>query len=81
MATINALSINNKLADLADFIMTYIPLVVCLTETWLSASQPFTVPGYDCYRRDRPTQENRHNRNDLRGYGGVAILVRTEIFI
>ena len=80
VATVSARSINNKLADLADFLMTYHPLVVCLTETWLSASQPLTVPGYDCYRRDRPTQENRHNRNDLRGYGGVAILVRTGMF-
>ena len=72
VARINARSINNKLADLADFLMTYNPLVVCLTETWLSANQSLTVPGYYCYCRDQPTQENRHNRNDLRGYGGVA---------
>ncbi len=40
---------------------------LCLTETWLKQSTPtsvFTVPGYQCFRRDRP---------DGRG-GGVLFL-------
>ena len=45
---------------------------LCLTETWLKQSTPssvFTVPGYQCFRRDRP---------DGRG-GGVLFYVREGI--
>ena len=45
---------------------------LCLTETWLKQTTPasvFTVPGYQCFRRDRP---------DGRG-GGVLFYVRDNI--
>lgn len=45
---------------------------LCLTETWLKQTTPmsvFTVPGYQCFRRDRA---------DGRG-GGVLFYVKDDI--
>ena len=76
----NARSIRNKVAELTDFCSTWDPLFVSITETWLHGAQIFSIPGYDCYRRDRPTTENKTNRSELLAYGGVAPLVKSGVF-
>ena len=76
----NARSIRNKVAELTDFCSTWDPLFVSITETWLHGAQIFSIPGYDCYRRDRPTTENKTNRSELLAYGGVALLVKSGVF-
>ena len=39
----------------------------------MARSSTFSIPGYDCNRRDRPTTENKTNRSKLLVYGGVAL--------
>ena len=79
-ACITARCVRNKAAELLDFCSTYCPLVICITETWLSPLVHFSVPGCECYRRDRPMHENRVNSNELLAYGGVAMLVKSGAF-
>jgi len=78
--TVNCRSVVNKVAELVLQAEQCSPDIICLTETWLTAGTPLHVPGYLCHRRDRPTDENRVNANAARGYGGVAILVRENVF-
>ena len=80
VACINARSLRNKSAELSDFLTTSCPLVVCITETWLCPQISLSFPGYECFRRDRPTSENKINTNDFLAYGGVAILVKSSAF-
>lgn len=49
--------------------------MVCLTETWLSPHNAFSVPGFTIYRQDRPTSTHA-----TRSYGGVAILIKNGTF-
>lgn len=44
------------------------PIVITLSETWLTSEHSFRVPGYTCVREDRED-----------GYGGVAILIKNSI--
>eukprot|EP00117_Sycon_ciliatum_P035794 scpid83118/ scgid4819/ len=78
IVTINCRSVTNKLPELYAICHANKPTIICLTETWLSPSLLFSVPGYTCFRKDRSTHKNL--RSNLRGYGGVAILIRDGTF-
>lgn len=78
LVTINCRSVVNKTADLSVLASYHRPDIICLTETWLSPSVPFSVPGYSTHRRDRPSTRARM---DPRCYGGVAILTRSDAFL
>ena len=73
IVTINCRSVTNKLPELYAICHANKPTIICLTETWLSPSLLFSVPGYTCFCKDRSTHKNL--RSNLRGYGGVAILI------
>ena len=78
IACINARSIKNKHGELSEFIEQYKPDVIGITETWLSQPNSLVVPGYDFYRRDRPTADNKKSTDSFRGLAGVALLVRSD---
>ena len=80
LITMNCRSLVNKLAELSIVLESTKPSIVCLMETWLCPSVSLHVPGYSCFRRDRPAHENRNAHSFTRGYGGVAVLVRTDAF-
>lgn len=61
----NCLSIANKKSELVHIVNKHKPFIICLQETWLKQDSIFKIPGFACFRNDRPD-----------GYGGVAILVQ-----
>ena len=68
----NIRSIMNKRDELEELIATCCPLLVALTETWLSsdiADSEVAIPGYSVFRSDR----------DVRNGGGVMLLVRYDL--
>ena len=75
---INARSIKNKTAELAHICSTVKPLIVCITETWLSPQSSFTVLDMTVF--DRPPDENRSATDAIHAYGGVCIMVRSGMF-
>ena len=76
----NCRSVLNKLSELQIILDNLAPTIVCLTETWLCPSNLMHTTNYTWYRRDRPTVENIRSTDDSRGYGGVALLVRDNVF-
>ena len=77
---VNCRSVVNKVYELTILAEHTSAAIICLTETWLSHHTNLSIPGYMCFRRDRPSQENRSSTHSDRGYGGVAILVKEDIF-
>ena len=73
IGALNVQSLKPKLLELTDDITRNDYDVLLLSETWLRPSTPnrlLVIPGYTISRVDRP---------DGRGYGGVAILTKTDI--
>ena len=79
LVSLNCRSVVNKLSELCVIAECAKPDIICLTETWLCPSNPLSLSGYICIRRDRPPEDNR-SAHCSRGYGGVAVLVRSDSF-
>lgn len=63
---LNCHSIIHKKPEISQFLLNKKIQVACFSETWLKASDNFSIPNFICYRVDRP-------------YGGVCILVSNKI--
>ena len=71
IGSLNVQSVKPKLLELSQELHRFSYDVMALQETWLKPSTPsrlLSLPGYRVYRTDRP---------DGRGYGGVALAIRT----
>lgn len=79
LLSLNCRSIVNKVSELVAICRIHSPDIVCLSETWLTPNTPFALPGYSIHRRDRTSTTDPHSAVQ-RGYGGVAILVRDNVF-
>ncbi|KAJ8865475.1 hypothetical protein PR048_033781 [Dryococelus australis] len=66
--TWNARSILPRLPEFLGLLARFRPLLVGLSETWLTAAQRFSIPGYVVHRADRSAPR-----------GGVALLVRSDV--
>ncbi len=62
----NSHSILSKISEISHFLNSNDHHIVIISETWLKPLSNFYLPGYDCYRADRP-------------YGGVAILIKKNV--
>ena len=73
IGSLNVQSVKPKLLELSQEMHRFNYDVMALQETWLKPSTPnrlLSLPGYQIHRTDRP---------DGRGYGGVALAVKTGI--
>lgn len=69
---LNARSLINKIKNFNWLIECHDPLVICVTETWLTESildHEFLPPGYAVLRKDRPCGRG----------GGVALFIKSGI--
>ena len=48
--------------------------VLCLQETWLKESDPFCIPGFNIYRKDRQSEQT-----DTREGGGLLIAIKKNL--
>ena len=65
----NARSLTRKTCELKKYIQETSPLVIGICETWLSAHISLKLPGYNIYRKDRPTKRG----------GGVLLAIKNTL--
>lgn len=66
----NSNGIKNQRSLLINFLSRHNVAVACITETHLSNEEPFKIPGYYVYRKDRAARV---------ASGGVAILIKKQL--
>lgn len=74
IANFNARSLNTKFKELVEIVKQFNFTIICVTESWLKPkefSYKYNIPGYELYRRDRLLKKG----------GGVAIYIKTKIFV
>lgn len=79
IATVNCRSLCNALSDIQALLISEFIDIMCVTETWLTASKPdavVTIPGYTMFRRDRG--ETNCDYAQLGG-GGVVVYIKQSI--